>query len=213
MNARGRIADEQKVGRLFGSFQNTLIHDWICCKRATLATLSFPEFMKEFRRRWLPSDWEQTVRSQIIAARFDPRKEDKFETWVQNVQMLNIALRGTSSHLDDEQLRIRLEDNLDEELWRLAHHEKANKIENLISWIQKVGDIDSTRRVERKSAATVNPYPPLKRDASSESGSTMVASNVARSMPDTALTRALSRYLDSGCSPREGIKWHCLNHF
>jgi hypothetical protein len=164
MNAKGGIADEQKVTRLFGSFQNPLIHDWIHCESTTLATLSFPEFMKEFRRRWLPTNWEHTVRSQILAAHFDPGK-DKFDSWVRHVQMLNIALRGTSSHLDDEQLRFRLEANLDEELWRLAHLEMAHKIADLLSWIQKVGKIDNKRRRDGRkliydSAATVKHYPP-----------------------------------------------------
>jgi hypothetical protein len=54
--------------RLSGCFKNPLINDWISHERTALATLSFPEFMKEFRTLWLPKNWEYPIRSQIIDA-------------------------------------------------------------------------------------------------------------------------------------------------
>jgi hypothetical protein len=149
MNVKGGIADAQKVIRLFGSFENPLINDWISCERATLATLTFPEFMKEFRRLWLPTNWEHAVKSQVLGSRLHSSKE-KFETWVAHVQTLNATLRGTSSHLNNEQLRFRLEANLDGDLRTLAYDEKANEIGELLPWIQKVRDIDNRRHNDRK---------------------------------------------------------------
>jgi hypothetical protein len=149
VNAKGGIAEAQKVTRLFGSFENPLINDWISCERATLAALSFPEFMKEFRRLWLPTNWEHAVKSQVVGSRLHPSK-DKFETWVAHVQTLNATLRGTSSHLNNEQLRFRLEANLDGDLRTLAYDEKANEIVELLPWIQKIRDIDNRRHNDRK---------------------------------------------------------------
>jgi hypothetical protein len=149
MNAKGGITDGQKVTRLFGSFKNPLINDWISCERTTLATLSFPEFMKEFRRLWLPTNWENAVKAQVLGSRLDPSK-DKFEIWVAHVQTLNATLRGTSSHLNNEQLLLRLEVNLDEDLRLLVYEEKAYEIRELLPWIQKVRDIDNRRHNDRK---------------------------------------------------------------
>jgi hypothetical protein len=96
-------------------------------------------------------------------------------------------LRGTSSHFTDEELRLRLLANLDERLRTLAYEKGANRIEGLLPWIQKIRNIDSKRRADRKlirafvkehmraiekpfnpsrrsssghSATSANPYPP-----------------------------------------------------
>jgi hypothetical protein len=148
MYAKG-ISEEQKVARLLGSFKNPDIKAWVIMKRTTLAALTFPDFMKEFRRRWLPEDWEITLRAEIHSSLLDPTKET-FETWVTHVQTLNVALRGTPEHLSDKQLRDQLGANLDEESRIMAYDEMAHKIEELHPWIQRVQRLDNKRRNERK---------------------------------------------------------------
>ena len=154
MYAKGGIREEQKVARLFGSFQSQRIKDWIIVNDTTLTALTFPEFMKEFRRRWLPKHWEITLQAKVLRTTLDPTKET-FETWVRDVQILNIGLRGTPEHVSETQLRAQLEANLDEELRTMANDEMAYEIKELHPWIQMVHRLDNKRRNERKR---VNKY-------------------------------------------------------
>jgi hypothetical protein len=148
MSAKG-ISEEQKVSRLFGSFKNPQIKRWVSFEHTTLAALTFPEFMEEFRRRWLPEDWDITLHTKILRATLDPTKET-FETWARRVQILNVSLRGNPKHLSETQLRSQLQANLDEELRTMANDEMANKIKELRPWIRRVHRLDNKRRNERK---------------------------------------------------------------
>ena len=149
MHAKGRISEEQKVTRLFRSFKNPYINVWISREHATLAALTFPDFMKEFRRRWLPKNWEITLQTKVLGTLLDPTKET-FNEWVRHVQILNITLRGTPEQLSDTQLRAQLQANLDEELRTMVYDEMAHEIKELRPWIRKVRRLDNKRRNERE---------------------------------------------------------------
>ena len=148
MNAKG-ISEEQKVSRLFASFKNPHIKEWISVERTTLADLTFPDFMKVFRKRWLPGDWDITLLAKILRTTLDPIKET-FEAWVRRVQILNITLRGSPRQLTETELRSQLVANLDEELRTMAKDEVAYKIKELHPWIRKVRLLDDKRRYEHK---------------------------------------------------------------
>ena len=152
VNAKGGIEDELKVSRILGCFENDLVNDWISVNRERFTTLSFPDFMTEFRARWLPHDWEQSVRSKILSARLYPKKQ-KFEEWASYIQSLNVSLRGTPSHLDEDRIRLQLEAGLDEELQTAARDAKAHDELSLHPWISKIKDLDNRRIVQRKRVA------------------------------------------------------------
>ena len=152
VNAKGGIEDNLKVSRILGCFENDLVNDWISVNCERFTTLTFPEFMVEFRARWLPHDWEQSVRSKILSARLYPKKQ-KFEEWASYIQSLNVSLRGTPSHLDDNRIRLQLEAGLDEELQTAARDAKAHDEESLHPWISKIKDLDNRRIVQRKRVA------------------------------------------------------------
>ena len=152
VNAKGGIEDNLKVSRILGCFENDLVNDWISINRERFTTLTFPEFMVEFRARWLPHDWEQSVCSKILSARLYPKKQ-KFEEWASYIQSLNVSLRGTPSHLDDNRIRLQLEAGLDEELQTAARDAKAHDEESLHPWISKIKDLDNRRIVQRKRVA------------------------------------------------------------
>ena len=114
LNAKGRIKDDQKVLRLLGCFANPLIRDWITGKCTELAALLFPDFMKTFHKWWLPSNWEEVTKTKMLGSCMEP--DDKFENWVIKIQKLNIALRGTSSYCNDDQLHTHLALNLNSDL-------------------------------------------------------------------------------------------------
>ena len=152
VNAKGGIDDNLKVTRILGCFENDLVNDWISVNRDQFTTLSFPDFMIEFRARWLPHDWEQTVRSKILSARLYPKKQ-KFEDWASSIQSLNVSLRGTNSHLDDDRIRLQLEAGLDEDLQQAARDSNTHDEQSLHPWIAKIKELDNKRIIQRKRVA------------------------------------------------------------
>ena len=147
LNAKGGIKEDQKVLRLLGCFANPLIRDWIAGKRSELSALTFPDFMKAVRKRWLPSNWEEATKTKMLSYRLEPDKE-KFENWVVKIQKLNVALRGTTSYCDDDELRTQLALNIDPELRSKAS--KTGPHKDLSSWIEAVTEIDRERQQDKK---------------------------------------------------------------
>ena len=149
VNAKGGVTDDQKVARVLGCFMDALVRDWVDCEMNTLIALSFPDFMKTFRERWLSPNWEHEITAQILGARLDPIK-DRFENWVTRIQKLNVTLRGTTSHLDNVKLRAQLEAGLDLDLRILAADNGAHEIKDLQTWVEKVRTLDRKRQNDRK---------------------------------------------------------------
>ena len=152
INAKGRIEDDVKVSRILGCFENDLVNDWVSVNRERFTTLSFTDFMTEFRARWLPHDWEQNLRSKILSARLFPKKTH-FEDWAASIQSLNVSLRGTPSHLDDDRIRLQLEAGLDKDLQTAARDAKAHEEMSLHPWIAKIKELDNCRIIQRKRVA------------------------------------------------------------
>ena len=149
LNAKGGITEQQKVIRLLGCFANPLVRDWIAMKHATLGALTFTKFMEAFRKCWLPSNWEDTTKSKILSSRLEPNKEN-FETWVLRMQKLNVALRGTTSYMEDKALRTHLASNLDEEFKYKMDRADPCKDEDLTKWIEAIATVDRERQYDRK---------------------------------------------------------------
>ena len=144
------VPDDAKVSRLLSSFEDCLVNDWMTVNRDRLTAITFEQFMTEFRTRWLPRHWESQMRMQLLRSRFDPKKVD-FETWVYQVQVLNVYLRGTPSHLDDDSMRLQIRDSIDGELQSLVRKKKnLNEITELHLWIAEVKSLDDQRREEEK---------------------------------------------------------------
>ena len=147
------IEDKDKVKKILGGFKCVHIRDWIACERARLLALDYEVFMAEVCASYLPSNWEETVRTQILAMRMEPNV--KFWDWVQEMRALNIVLRGTDSHLSDEALRNQLEASLETSLRSYAFLEKINKITVLKDWILAVKDADEKLKDERKRSRKI----------------------------------------------------------
>jgi hypothetical protein len=96
--------------------------------------------MDEFRACWLPHDWEQTLHSKILSARL-LHKRQHFEDWAASIQSLNVSLRGTPSHLDDDRIRIQLEAGLDDDLQTIARDAKVHEELSLHPWITKIKEL------------------------------------------------------------------------
>ena len=152
INAKDGVADEMKVTKILGCFENNLIADWTSMEQEHLAKLMFEDFMKEFCECWLPDDWEQIIRVEMLGMRLDP-KIHHFETWAAQIMSHNVSLRNTPSFLTDNQLRSQLDIMLDAELQMLARSQSVSDIKDLHKWMTKIKKIDNEHQIHLKRMA------------------------------------------------------------
>lgn len=104
--------------------------------------------MKQLRSMFLPKDWEENIRTQILGSKM-PRNE-RFILWAQSLQATNCVLRNTRSHLSDARLRDTLEANIDADLRLLAREADASSKEKLAEWMDVMERLDAKRKMELK---------------------------------------------------------------
>ena len=147
INAKDTITEDNKVTKTLGCFENTLVADWASTDWERLTQLKFDEFMKEYQSRWLPSNWEQIVRTQMLGTPLDLEKQ-RFETWAAQIQSYHVSLRNTSSHMTDDKLRLQLEILIDQDLHDMATAAGANTLTELRPWMAKLKQLDIKRQAE-----------------------------------------------------------------
>ncbi|KAH9022889.1 hypothetical protein EDB85DRAFT_1871153, partial [Lactarius pseudohatsudake] len=193
MNAKSEIPEAEKVTKILGCFDSPLVNDWISVNRPRLRAMTFEQFMNALRARWLPKDWEEDLRTQIMGARLDPRYKT-FETFASEAQTLNVALRGTDSHISEDQMRKQLEANIDQDLRRLGKKEKISKVTDFQTWLERMTEIDSERQFDRKRIAeicddrnriTKRPYDPARSSYPTRTNTTRAPANSSGSGTNT----------------------------
>ena len=147
------IDDADKVKKILGGFKDVHIRDWIASDRERLLTLQYSEFMEELRVNYLPADWEDNVRTEILGMKME--KNVKFWDWCQEVRALNIVLRGTESHLNDTALRNQLEAALEPSLRLYCSHLKLGKVTVLKDWITAVKEADEKLKDDHKRSREI----------------------------------------------------------
>jgi hypothetical protein len=152
MNAKDTIANDLKVTKILDCFQNSLVNDWASTECKELAKLMFNKFMKELRERWLPTNWEQMVLTQMLGMHLDLTRH-KFEPWAAQIMSHNIALKNMDSHMSDNALCKQLEIMLDEELCILARESNIATLTELRPWMSKIKELDTCHQVELKCMA------------------------------------------------------------
>ena len=103
--------------------------------------LSFDDFMKEFRLKWLMNDWEQDIHNRVL----DMKQVGLFWEWAVKMRLLNTLLCGTPTHLDDAALLNQLKANLEPLLSHACDDERISG-ETLDKWLDKVKILDEKKR-------------------------------------------------------------------
>ncbi|KAF8198604.1 hypothetical protein BJ912DRAFT_922532 [Pholiota molesta] len=184
------IAETDKVKKILGGFKDVHIHDWIACEREQLIALVYKDFMAKVRSNYLPADWEETPRSQLLGMRMS--KDTKFWDWCQEVRALNIVLRGSDSHLSETALRNQLEAALEANLHTYCFREKLNKITVLKDWVLVVKAADEKLKDDRKRAREIvseETQRNAKRPALASTSRSNVNNNRTASSTDTTIPR------------------------
>jgi hypothetical protein len=148
LNSKEPITDAEKTAKVLGCFESNVVDDWAGTERDRLAALSFSDFMKAFRKRWLDHNWEHDVLTEIRTSRLVP--PGSFDDWASKILSLNVSLRNTPSHLTEPEIRKQLDVALDVELRTLAKDNKLNDITDLQDWMDQVRSLDNRRKFERE---------------------------------------------------------------
>jgi len=133
------------VTRIAGGLQDPLISDWYWTAHDMFDKLSFDDFMKEFRLKWLLNDWEQDICRRVLGM----KQVGLFWEWVVKMRSLNTLLRGTPTHLDNAALLNQLEANLEPSLSRACDDKRVSE-ETLNKWLDKVKILDEKKRREHQ---------------------------------------------------------------
>ena len=137
------LESKDYVTCIAGGLQDPLISDWYWTAHETFDVLSFDDFMKEFRLKWLPNDWEQDIQRRVLGT----KQASLFWEWAVKIRSLNTLLRGMPTHLDDASLLNQLEANLEPSLSCACDDERVNE-DTLDKWLDKVKILDEKKRRE-----------------------------------------------------------------
>ncbi|KAJ7453086.1 hypothetical protein FB451DRAFT_671505 [Mycena latifolia] len=148
-------AAEKQVSIVLGCFEDMKVNNWTCpvVQRKRLTALSFPDFMGEFRKKFLKANWMEATRAEVLSSRM--KAAETFDEWATNLQSLSALLSDEASvdavKLDDKRLRHTLEAGMLPDLsHRYYLHPTASKIsdDKFDEWLHAVVEIDEARQYE-----------------------------------------------------------------
>jgi glycerophosphoryl diester phosphodiesterase len=96
------IGAEKQVRKILAGLRDTHIQDWVSINREHLLVLTFMAFMKELKLLYLPKDWEEITRIELLQM---TQANDMFWDFAVQVQAKNSILIDTPLYLDKDQLR------------------------------------------------------------------------------------------------------------
>jgi hypothetical protein len=105
------IAEDKQVRMIAAGLKDMRIHDWFSADHACLCSLTFLDFLVEFRRNYLEDDWEETMHRELLSMM---QGSASFWEFAVSVQAKNSLLTGTSSHLEEDKLHHQLEATMEE---------------------------------------------------------------------------------------------------
>jgi hypothetical protein len=141
------VEDNKQVRKILSCIQDPRIIDWIGTERDRLLTLSFAQFMAEFRARYLDKHWEELTRRELLGM---SQNNDTFWNFAIRAQAKNSLLKNTASYLDDANLRHQLEAGMNERLAKKCISEKVNTIVDLREWMMEVKNLDDSLTEDRR---------------------------------------------------------------
>ncbi|KAI0085111.1 hypothetical protein BDY19DRAFT_876849, partial [Irpex rosettiformis] len=148
------VKDEKKVTHAGTGFQDLLVRDWYRSDIVRLRALSWEDFTKEFKARWLPSDWDVKARNELTRRR--QSNDDSFKDWVVKIETLNAVLKDTPSHKSQINLRNHIESLVCDRLAQLAISANTSSIASYRDWRDKMTTLDNERLATAAEIAHVS---------------------------------------------------------
>jgi hypothetical protein len=126
-----KIPGNDQVPMIVGGLLDTHMADWIDSDRIRIVELSFVDFMAEFRTGYLDEDDAQC---EVLGM---SQGASTFWDYAVLLQAKNSLLRGTASHLTNEQLCHQLGAGMEVRLSKKIGTEKVNKITDFVNGLTK----------------------------------------------------------------------------
>ncbi|KAJ7437698.1 hypothetical protein FB451DRAFT_1450431 [Mycena latifolia] len=148
-------AAEKQVSIILGCFEDMKVNNWTrpVAQRKRLTALSFPDFMGEFRKKFLKANWMEATHAEVLSSRM--KAVETFDEWATNLQSLSALLSDEASanavKLDDKRLRHTLEAGMLPDLsHRYYLHPTVSKISDnkFDEWLHAVIEIDEAHQYE-----------------------------------------------------------------
>ncbi|KAJ7119077.1 hypothetical protein C8R44DRAFT_878584 [Mycena epipterygia] len=232
-NAKDTAADKQ-VATVLGCFMDPHFTNWVrpAATRTRLIALTFPEFMSEFKEKFLDDDWETLVRSDVMSMR--QGADETFDQFATSL-ISHTSLLADSAPISDVQTRHQLEAGMADDLRFICmRNEKLKELiakptSTLDQYIRAVNRLDEERRrnldVQRRLITEANKEnkrkfrdtdnderAPKRRDA--KSGKPTSATSSSANPYPPKLTDAERQLLkdNEGCNRcRKAFAGHCFD--
>jgi hypothetical protein len=147
-------AEEKRVGILVGCFEEPKVKNWLrpTAAHTRLTALSLNDFMTKFKTKFLPVDWVEKTRKEVLSSRMS--EHQTFDEWSTHVNSLAALLQDDSAaatasalQIDDKCLRHTLEAGMLEDLHHRVSAAPAAKIpdDQYDEWTRAVTVIDLER--------------------------------------------------------------------
>ncbi|KAI0083200.1 hypothetical protein BDY19DRAFT_900664 [Irpex rosettiformis] len=169
------IKEDKRVTHAGTRLQDLLVRDWYRSDAARLRALAWDDFAREFKTRWLPSDWDVKARNTLTRCR--QTNEDNFKDWVVKIETLNAVLKDTASYKSESDLRNHIESLVCDRLAQLAISAATSSIVAYRDWREKMIILDNERlanaaeitRVSARAKGATQKNPPANNNSSSTS--------------------------------------------
>ena len=147
------IVPEKQVRKILAGLWDTHVQDWVSINRERLLALMFAAFMTEFKKLYLPKDWEEITRIKLLQMN---QGNDIFWNFAIQVQTKNSILIDTPSYLDKDQLRNRIEAGMNSKLaLRVRLDKVGNKDNTLAEWLDNIKCVDELMRAENANFESI----------------------------------------------------------
>jgi hypothetical protein len=137
------VPEEKQVCRILAGLRDNRIQDWVGIHRDCLLTLMFPIFLTEFKLTYLPKDWEEITRIELLQL---TQAKGSFCDFSVIIQARNSVLSSTRLHLNAVQLRHRIESGINTKLTLHCCLEKITSDGMLAEWLDNVSHVDDLLR-------------------------------------------------------------------
>jgi hypothetical protein len=124
-SASKKLEVADRVAAILPGLKDLRARDWVATHRADLVILPFDEFMVQIRREFLSEGWDDELHAKICSSRL--KISDSFMSWVNELRHLNIILRGTDYHFNDDSFRLQLDSLIDADLRSRAKNRRIKE--------------------------------------------------------------------------------------
>jgi hypothetical protein len=146
------IDDDKQVRKILAGLKDDCIKEWLSVDRPHFQSLSFDAFMIEFRAAYLPENWEQDTRGEVLSL---SQGIQSFWDFTITLQSKNTLLTNTASHLSKDKLCHQLEANIEKCLAARCQHDKVDETADFDKWLKSVKHIDDLLIAECKEMEAI----------------------------------------------------------